>query len=89
MKRINIKKINNNNLENTLLFLEREKRYKKIDKKILLNLAIKFTKFSQKNFDWRYLNLALKIKDHINKNNQLNSEINKSIILLKKRLFKN
>ena len=58
MKKINIKKINNNNLENTLLFLEREKRYKKIDKKILLNLAIKFTKFSQKNFDRRYLNLA-------------------------------
>ena len=69
------------NIEQLLLYLERNNRYLKIDKKTLSKISIKFVDFSEKTKDWRYLNLALKARDTIKNNKLLNLKTN---ILLKK-----
>lgn len=81
-----MKKLLNNNFkaEELLLYLERNKKFKKIDKNVLLNLALRFTNYSFRTKDWRYLNLALKIRDEIPRNITLNSKIDKLINHIKK-----
>ena len=82
-----MKKLINNNfnhIEKSLFYLERNKKYKNIDKNILLDLALKFTNFSSRTKDWRYLNLALKIRDVIPRNIILNLKIDELINQIKK-----
>ena len=75
MDKINTSNIENKNLEQVLFYLERKKKYKKFNKKILSKLALKLVLFSKKTKDWRYINLALKIRDRTDKNHLLNIEI--------------
>ena len=65
--------------EKILFSLERGSKYKHENKQKLLKVALEFVDFSEKTKDWRYLNLALKIRDVINKNKQLDFKIQKSI----------
>jgi len=88
MDKINTSNIENKNLEQVLFYLERKKKYKKFNKKILSKLALKLVLFSKKTKDWRYINLALKIRDRTDKNHLLNIEITNVIKLIKKNLFK-
>jgi len=81
MKKSNLKNLTKRNIEQLLLYLERNNRYLKIDKKTLSKISIKFVDFSEKTKDWRYLNLALKARDTMKNNKLLNLKTN---ILLKK-----
>lgn len=71
--------INEKNIEESLLYLERNKKYKNYDNSTLLQIAFDFFIFSEKLKDWRYLNLILKIRDIIPKNILLEKKIKKLI----------
>ena len=82
-----MKKLINNNfnhIEKSLFFLERNQKYKNVDRNVLLDLAFKFINFSSRTKDLRYLNLALKIRDVIPKNIILNLKIDELINKIKK-----
>jgi hypothetical protein len=63
----------NRKLEKILLSFERKKNFKNFSNNDLLKIAFKLVNFSLKTKDWRYLNLALKIRDKIKFNSKLNS----------------
>ena len=71
--------INQKNIEEIFLHLERNKNYKQYNKVLLLEVAFKFIFFYKRLMDVRYLNLVLKIKDIIPKNILLNKNINELI----------
>jgi len=75
MKKITI--INQKNIEEILLYLERGRKYKQYKNSTLLEVAFKFILFYEKIKDLRYLNLVLKIKDTIPKNILLNKKLSK------------
>lgn len=79
--------INKKNIEENLLYLERGQKYKNYDNSTLLQIASDFIFFSKKLKDWRYLNVALKIRDIIPKNTILNKKINKLINQIKKNIL--
>jgi len=72
-----------NQYEKIILNLERRNKYKKKNKKKLLEIALELVDFYQKNKDLRYINLALKINDVISKNYLLELKIQKIIKQLK------
>ena len=76
--------INQKNIEEIFLHLERNKNYKQYNKVLLLEVALKFIFFYKRLMDVRYLNLVLKIKDIIPKNILLNKNINELINKIKK-----
>lgn len=76
--------INQKNIEEIFLHLERNKNYKQYNKVLLLEVAFKFIFFYKRLMDVRYLNLVLKIKDIIPKNILLNKNINELINKIKK-----
>ncbi len=71
--------INQKNIEEIFLHLERNKNYKKYNRELLLEVAFNFIFFYERLLDVRYLNLVLKIRDIIPKNILLNKKINELI----------
>lgn len=62
---------------NLLLFLERKKKYLKIDKNYIIKVSLQFIEISEKTKDLRYLNLALKVRDRFKKHKLLDYKIKK------------
>ncbi len=81
-----IRVINQKNIEEIFLYLERGKKFKKYNNSILLKIAFKFIFFYEKLGDLRYLNLILKIKDIIPRNILLNKKLNKLMNKIKSRI---
>ena len=82
MKKVTV--INQKNIEEIFLHLERNKNYKQYNKVLLLEVAFKFIFFYKRLMDVRYLNLVLKIKDIIPKSILLNKKLNELIKKIKK-----
>lgn len=81
MKKITI---DEKNIKESFLYLERGKKYKNYENTTLLQIALDLILLSERLKDWRYLNLTLKIRDIIPKNTLLSKKIKKLIFYVKK-----